>query len=104
MLENPLLQVYEEERMMASRTDKYGHRVENKPRTKRPYQKVRVQDKRGKTAKENALLQSFWKFHSMDDMMILDGKEQDKTLDLFLEVYIARQIKVKKVWNFPTYA
>lgn len=59
-------------------------------------------DKTGKTVKENLALNSFWKTHTVADMMLLSSTELDRFIDEWLVEYQARQIKRDSSWWYPT--
>ncbi len=60
---------------------------------------------RGKTQREPALYNAFWKQYTLDDVMHLSQEELDKLISDWLDNYAERQIKrLGNSWNFPDQA
>lgn len=60
-------------------------------------------DTRGKTHKENALLNNFWANHKMEDIINLTVKELDAKIAIWIEKYEALQRSRVKHWIWPSY-
>ena len=57
---------------------------------------------RGKTQREPALYNAFWKQYTLDDVMHLSQEELDKLISDWLDDYAERQIRrVGHTWNYP---
>ena len=75
-----------------------------RPKGKRPEAyKTKKPDNTGKQDKENLLLKSFWKDHTVKDMMELTNQELETVADNFLTAYVAVQLSRNKKWNFPNH-
>ena len=64
--------------------------------------KTTPSDNTGKTRKENKVERTFWKYHTVEDMMLLTSTELDQLIDNWMAAYEARQIKNDKSWWYPT--
>ena len=62
---------------------------------------VRTLETRGITYKEPAIIGSFWRDHTMDEIESMTDEEVNQTIETFLDKMIARAIKNDKNWNFP---
>jgi hypothetical protein len=62
---------------------------------------VRTLETRGITYKEPAIIGSFWRDHTMDQMIAMNDEETNQTIETFLDNMIARAIKNDRQWNFP---
>jgi hypothetical protein len=58
-------------------------------------------DETGKVGRESAAQRSFWKFHKLRDIMVMDPKELEATLDKFFDEYEARNIRNNPRWWYP---
>jgi hypothetical protein len=63
--------------------------------------KVRTLERRGISYKEPAIIGSFWRDHTMDQIQSMTDDEVIQTIDIFLDKLIARAIKNDKNWSFP---
>jgi len=74
-----------------------------KPPKKAPLRKnnVRTLETRGITYKEPAMIGSFWRDHTMDQIQVMSDEELIQTIDIFLDKLIARAIKNDRNWSFP---
>jgi hypothetical protein len=74
-----------------------------KPSKKAPIRKnkVRTLETRGKTYKEPAIIGSFWRDHTMDQIQNMTEEETNQTIETFLNKMIARAIKNDRLWDFP---
>lgn len=82
---------------------KYDTGYISKPRKKRkpkPYQK-KPYEKRGLVERESRTVRGFWSNHIMEDIITLSLDELDQKIEIFLETFIANQLKVNKHWDFP---
>ena len=59
-------------------------------------------DQAGKTRKENRVERTFWKYHTVEDMMLLTSTELDQVIDAWMTDYEERQLKINKAWWYPT--
>lgn len=62
---------------------------------------VRALELRGKTYKEPAMIGSFWRDHTMDQILNMTDEEIMDVIDKHLDGMIARAIKNDKKWDFP---
>jgi hypothetical protein len=62
---------------------------------------VRTLETRGITYKEPAMIGSFWRDHTMDQIQAMSDEELIQTIDIFLDKLIARAIKNDRNWSFP---
>ncbi len=62
---------------------------------------VRTLETRGISYKEPAIIGSFWRDHTMDQIQDMTDEEVMQTIDIFLDKLIARAIKNDRLWNFP---
>jgi hypothetical protein len=58
-------------------------------------------DSRGKTGKEMKVMASFWRQHSMDDIITKTPEEIDQLLDAWFLQYEATQQIRHKTWWYP---
>lgn len=65
-----------------------------KYRTKEP-------DQTGMKGREPNVVRSFWKDHTVEQIMTLEPEDRDKLIDESLERFIKRQISNAPRWNFP---
>lgn len=63
--------------------------------------KVRPLETRGKTYAEPAIIGSFWRDHTMDQILNMSDEELMQAIDKHLDGLIARAIKNDKKWDFP---
>jgi hypothetical protein len=63
--------------------------------------KVRTLETRGITYKEPAIIGSFWRDHTMDQILNMTDEELMQAIDIFLDKLIARAINNDKKWDFP---
>lgn len=72
---------------------------------KRGTYKRKAIETRGKTQREPALYNAFWKQYTLEDIMYLSQEELDKLISDWLDIYAERQIKrLGHTWNFPDQA
>lgn len=62
---------------------------------------VRPLELRGKTYKEPVILGSFWRDHTMDQILNMSDEEVMEAINIHLDGMIARAIKNDKKWDFP---
>ena len=62
---------------------------------------VRTLETRGISYKEPAIIGSFWRDHTMDQMIAMNDEETNQTIETFLDKLIARSIKNDRNWSFP---
>ncbi len=75
------------------------------PRIKRPKPyNIKPIESRGQAGKENALIKSFWKDYTMDQILVMTPEELDIAIDKSIEDFIQRQYKHNKRWDFPKFA
>lgn len=89
---------------MAGRSAKYDTGLKDKRSDhgiKRGPYKTKKAEPRGYVGRERKYVSSFWKNHTMDQIIQLDGEELDKVIDLFLDNYIKNRLTHDRYWNFP---
>ena len=62
---------------------------------------VRPLETRGKTYKEPAMIGSFWRDYTMDQILNMTDEEVMEAINTHLDNMIARAIKNDKMWDFP---
>jgi hypothetical protein len=75
----------------------------NRPPKKAPIRKnnVRPLEERGKTYKEPAMIGSFWRDYTMDQILNMTDEEVMEVINKHLDGMIARAIKNDRMWDFP---
>ena len=63
--------------------------------------KVRTLETRGITYKEPAMIGSFWRDHTMDQIQNMTDEELMQAIDTFLDGMIKRAIGYNKNWDYP---
>jgi hypothetical protein len=58
-------------------------------------------EQRGRVSGEPVIYNSFWKKHTMDEIMALSPAELDKVINDFLDDFIAKAKKRNPRWSFP---
>lgn len=56
---------------------------------------------RGTQPDESRMQKSFWKDHSMDEVITWSAKELEDKLEAYFSAYETRQIKIKPQWWWP---
>lgn len=62
---------------------------------------VKTLELRGKTYKEPSMIGSFWRHHTMDQILAMSDEQVMQAIDKFLDDLIERAIKNDKNWDYP---
>lgn len=75
----------------------------NSPPKKEPTKRYKVKnlETRGLSYKEPAMINSFWRNHTMEQIQNMSDEELMQEIDQFLDEMIARAIKNDRLWDFP---
>lgn len=76
---------------------------ESRSKREKPYNYKKVED-RGLVGRENAVVKSFWKEYTMDQVLAMTPEQLDIEIDLSIDRFVERQFKWNKHWNFPNFS
>jgi hypothetical protein len=63
--------------------------------------KTRPVEQRGITYKEPAMIKSFWKEYTMDQVQAMSDDEILQAVDKFIDDLVNRSLKLNRGWDFP---